>query len=60
MAEQKKVKTLQVKYVVKMMAAMVTIGCIPAVIAAISNQAPERAIYQDNSTSGGWPIPPSA
>jgi hypothetical protein len=54
------IKTLQPAYVFKMFAAIFIIGLIPGIIDAATNRAVDRPIYQDNSTSGGWPIPPSS
>lgn len=54
------IKTLQPAYMMKMVAAMFIVGTIPAIISAATNRTVERPIYQDNSTSGGWPIPPSS
>lgn len=63
---EKKVKTLQVKYMLSMMAGVVMLSVLPSVINAITGQGSSlsttewRTNYIDNSASGGWPIPPSA
>ena len=63
---EKKIKTLQVKYMLSMMASVVMISVLPSVIAALTKSQSSSVIgtewrtnITDNSLSGGWPIPPS-